>query len=158
MDLDLGADLKAHRTPGVEHDDVPDDSVDGPARGQGMYQKGGRGGSEKGGRGLGWDPPLLLPGSPCGPRHQAPNAARGTPAASTAMTLLPPSSPLPQVKSVPRYMGYRRRVASAAAAHRSTCPSRFPGGHYVGCAPPTAKPAAVCLARSGATIELFWTR
>ena len=31
LDLDLGADLKAHRTLGVEHDGVPDDSADRPA-------------------------------------------------------------------------------------------------------------------------------
>ena len=29
--LDLRADLKAHRTPGVEHDGVPDDSAYRPA-------------------------------------------------------------------------------------------------------------------------------
>ena len=37
----LGADLKAHRTPGEEHDGVPDDSAYRPARGAGGVQGGG---------------------------------------------------------------------------------------------------------------------
>ena len=31
LDLDLGADLKAHRTPGVTHDRAPDDTAHRPA-------------------------------------------------------------------------------------------------------------------------------
>ena len=37
LDLDLGADLKAHRTPGEGHDGVPNDSADRPARGPGGW-------------------------------------------------------------------------------------------------------------------------
>ena len=46
LDLDLEADLKAHRTPGVEHDGVPDDSAHWPAGGGGggFSLKGGGGG------------------------------------------------------------------------------------------------------------------
>ena len=45
LDLDLGADLKAHRTPGGEHDGVPDESADRRARrGRGIRGRGsGRG-------------------------------------------------------------------------------------------------------------------
>ena len=40
LDLDLGADLEAHRTPGVEHNGVPDDSADEPAMPYGMRSQG----------------------------------------------------------------------------------------------------------------------
>ena len=43
-DSDFGSDLKAHRTPGVEHDGVPDNSADPGQRG------GGGGGKEREGR------------------------------------------------------------------------------------------------------------
>ena len=33
LDLDLGADFKAHRTPGEEHNGFPDDSAYRPAKG-----------------------------------------------------------------------------------------------------------------------------
>ena len=40
LDLDLEADLKAHRTSGVEHNGVPDDSAYRPATGDSEWVRG----------------------------------------------------------------------------------------------------------------------
>ena len=59
LDLDLGADLKAHRPPGEEHDGVPDDSTYGPAMPYEMHSQGPR-----------WTlPSTVSSGACCGPRH-----------------------------------------------------------------------------------------
>ena len=53
LDLDLGADLKAHRTPGEGHHGFPDDSAYWPAAGSGGGGGAGAGGGGGGGGGAG---------------------------------------------------------------------------------------------------------
>ena len=48
LDLALGADLKAHRPPGVEHDGAPDDTASRPAMPYEMHVQGERSGHARG--------------------------------------------------------------------------------------------------------------